>query len=158
MAWMSLMAEMVDGRWRPGIGDPTVVGWLTVVAYLVAALGCGRAAWREPGPGGRGRPGPSTFWLCLAAMMVLLGINKQLDLQSLFTWVGRRVLAGRGLYQDRRQFQALFIGGVAASCVVALGLSLWWARRVLRHRWLALTGPGDGDGVRGDPRRVLPPR
>jgi hypothetical protein len=140
MAWMSLMAEIVDGRWRPGIGDPTFVGWLTVVAYLVAAAGCGRAAWREPMPGGRDRSRPSAFWLCVSAMMILLGLNKQLDLQSLFTSVGRRVLAGSGLYQERRHLQALFIGGVATSCVVLLGLSLWLARRSLRYRWLALVG------------------
>ena len=73
-------------------------------------------------------------------MMVLLGINKQLDLQSFFTLVGRRVLASGGLYQDRRHLQALFIGGVAASCLVLLGGSLWLARRSLRHRWLALIG------------------
>ena len=140
MAWMSLMAAMVDGRWRPGIGDPTVVGWLTVVAYLAAALGCGRAAWREPGPAGRGRSRPSTFWLGLSAMMILLGINKQLDLQSLFTSIGRRVLAEGGLYRERRHYQALFIGGVAVSCVASLGLSLWLGRRSLRHRWLAMVG------------------
>jgi hypothetical protein len=140
MGRMVLMAEMVDGRWRPGIGDPTVVGWLTVVAYFVAALCCGRAAWREPMPGGRRRSGPATFWLGLSAMMVLLGINKQLDLQSFFTYVGRRVIAGNGLYQERRHFQLIFIGGVAGSCLVLLGSSMWFARRSLRHRWLALIG------------------
>jgi hypothetical protein len=135
-----LMAEVVDGRWKPGIGDPTVVGWLTVVAYLVAAVCCGRAAWREPMPGGRTRSKPAAFWLFLSAMMVLLGINKQLDLQSFFTFVGRRVLASLGMYQERRHLQVLFIGGVAASCLVLLGGSLWFARRSLRHRWLALIG------------------
>jgi hypothetical protein len=140
MGGMTLMAEVVDGRWRPGIGDPTVVGWLTVVAYLVAAVCCGRAAWREPMPGGRARSRPAGFWLFLSASMVLLGINKQLDLQSFFTFVGRRVLTSGGLYQDRRQFQVFFIGGVAASCLALLLGSLWLARRSLRHRWLALVG------------------
>jgi hypothetical protein len=140
MGGMPVMAEIVDGQWRPGIGDPTVVGWLTVVAYLVAAVCCGRMAWREPRPGGRTRSRPSAFWLLLSAMMVLLGINKQLDLQSFFTFVGRRVLTRSGLYQDRRHLQVIFIGGVAASCLVSLGSSLWLARRSLRHRWLALIG------------------
>ena len=140
MGGMPLVAVVVDGRWKPGIGDPTVVGWLTVVAYLVAALCCGRAAWREPMPGGRARSRPAAFWLFLSAMMVLLGINKQLDLQSFFTLVGRRVLASRGMYQERRYWQALFIGAVAASCLALLGGSLWLARRSLRHRWLALVG------------------
>ena len=25
-----------DGRWHPGIGDPTIMGWVTVVAYALA--------------------------------------------------------------------------------------------------------------------------
>jgi MFS family permease len=140
MGWMPLLAELVDGQWRPGIGDPTVVGWLTVVAYLVAAVCCGRAAWREPTPGGRRRSRPAIFWLSLSAMMVLLGLNKQLDLQSFFTFVGRRVLTTNGWYQGRRHLQAIFIGGIAAACLVLLGISLWFARRSLRHRWLALIG------------------
>ena len=28
--------------WRPGVGDPTFIGWLTVLAYLVAAGLCTR--------------------------------------------------------------------------------------------------------------------
>ena len=48
-----ILSEIVDGRWRPGIGDPTVVGWLTVAAYLVAAFACGWAAFREPSTDGR---------------------------------------------------------------------------------------------------------
>ena len=34
---------MDEIRWSPGIGDPTVMGWLTVVAYLAAAWLCLRA-------------------------------------------------------------------------------------------------------------------
>jgi hypothetical protein len=33
----SLLVTGADGRWHPGIGDPSVVGWVTVVAYVVAA-------------------------------------------------------------------------------------------------------------------------
>src|SRR4051812_4569456 len=33
----SLLVTGADGRWHPGIGDPGVVGWLTVVAYFAAA-------------------------------------------------------------------------------------------------------------------------
>ena len=33
-------AAMQDGHWHVGIGDPTVFGWLTVLAYLVAVWRC----------------------------------------------------------------------------------------------------------------------
>jgi hypothetical protein len=140
MGGLPMLAEMVDGRWKPGIGDPTFVGWFTVVAYFVAAVCCGLKGWREPMPGGRTRSRPAAFWLLLSAMMILLGINKQLDLQSFFTDFGRRVLTRNGLYQERRQFQLVFMGGVAASCLVLIGGGLWFARRSLRHRWLSLVG------------------
>ena len=35
-------------QWEPKVGDPTVLAWLTVVAYLVAAFGCGKCAINQP--------------------------------------------------------------------------------------------------------------
>lgn len=140
MDWAPLMAEVIHGRWRPAIGDPTVVGWVTVVAYLLAAVACAWAAWREPRPGGLPKSRPSGFWLMLSVAMVLLGINKQLDVQTLFTLIGRRVLEANGLYQERRHYQTMFLGAVAGSSLILLIGSLWLARRSLRHRWAALVG------------------
>ena len=138
----ALLGEVVGGRWRPGIGDPTVLGWVTVAAYLLAAAGCGLAAWREPMPDGTLRPRarPSRFWLCLAVIMLALGINKQLDLQSLVTQIGRDVIAARGLYSERRELQAAFIAAVVLACVAALAVFLWAARRTLTRRWPAIAG------------------
>jgi hypothetical protein len=133
---MALFAEVVDGSWRPGIGDPTVLGWITVAVYLFAAVACGWAAWRD---GGR-RAKPVVFWLVLAILMTLLGINKQLDLQSLLTVVARRLLREQGLYQARRTYQVAFIGCVAILCLGALVAFLWFSRHELRSRWLALVG------------------
>src|SRR5215471_20103805 len=31
---------MTHFNWSPGIGDPTVAGWLTVILYLVTSVGC----------------------------------------------------------------------------------------------------------------------
>jgi hypothetical protein len=130
------------GRWKPGIGDPTVMGWVTVAAYLVTAAGCFWAAWREPLPDGTRRPRsrPSAFWLGLAGLMVALGINKQLDLQSLLTQIGRDTFRAWGLYRERRAFQVGFIKGVALVCAGSFAALLWFARRSLRHRWPAIFG------------------
>src|ERR1041384_5677187 len=47
-AFLSAIAPIfafTDGdRWRPGIGDPTFIGWFTVVAYFATAYLCWRAA------------------------------------------------------------------------------------------------------------------
>ena len=73
--------------WRPGIGDPTAVGWATVVFYLVA-----------------------------------LGLNKQLDLQSLLTAVGRDIAVAQGWYAQRKGVQLVFVAVVALVGMGAIGL------------------------------------
>jgi hypothetical protein len=142
MHQLILLAEMVEGRWRPGIGDPTVMGWVTVAVYFIAVIGCSLAARREPLPDGTRRPHsrPSKFWLGQAALMLALGINKQLDLQSLATQIGRDVIRAWNLYQERREFQAGFIAVVALVCAGSLALILWAAGRNLTRRWPAIVG------------------
>jgi hypothetical protein len=95
-------------EWRPGIGDPTFVGWLTVGAYVVAAMLCVRQRQREQTSSSR-----RLFWVLVAAMMVLLGINKQLDLQTWLTITGRNLALSEGWYERRRAFQFWFILAVA---------------------------------------------
>ncbi len=137
-----LLAEVVEGRWRPGIGDPTVMGWVTVVAYVLASIGCALAALREPMADGarRLRSRPSRFWMTLAVLMLALGINKQLDLQTLVTQIGRDVIRAWGLYSSRRELQIGFILVVGVVCAGALGWFFWAARATLRSRWPAVLG------------------
>jgi hypothetical protein len=137
-----LWAEVVQERWRPGIGDPTVLGWVTVAAYFLATSACGLAAWREPMPDGTRRPRarPSRFWLALTGLLLALGFNKQLDLQSLVTQIGRDLTKAWGLYEGRRPLQLCFILAVAMICGAALGAFFWAARRTLKTRWPAIAG------------------
>jgi len=135
-----LLAAIEGGRWKPGIGDPTAMGWITVAAYLVSAACCLRAAWREPSADGTRRDRPSLLWLVLAILLVMLGINKQLDLQSLLTEIGRDVFRSRGLYDQRHDFQVGFIVVVASVSAALLTAFLWAARRTMQARWPALVG------------------
>jgi hypothetical protein len=109
-----------DLRWRPTIGDPSLMGWLTVAAYGLAAIVAyfaARRAGRAPGLA----MGSRTTWLLVSALMTFLCLNKQLDLQSLFTDIGRVFSHRQGWYEDRREFQKWFVIGVLAlSCVTAL--------------------------------------
>ncbi len=100
------------GGWSPGVGDPTVLGWVTVAAYVVAAWLCYRAsigpsfdachagsiAWRE-----------RTLWRILVGILLALGVNKQLDLQSAITELLRIMARAQGWYEFRREYQAAFI-------------------------------------------------
>src|SRR3954468_15751872 len=91
MDFHPMAGVIIDGQWRPGIGDPTLLGWTTVVAYFAAALACGRTAAAK---GGR----PTPFWSLLSLLLVFLGFNKQLDLQSVLTEIGRRLAREQGWY------------------------------------------------------------
>ena len=126
--------------WSPGIGDPTVMGWVTAFAYFLVAYLClkcvdtekrgvarplretipallrvVRKHWPHP-------PGPARralIWFALAVLYFLLGLNKQLDLQTLVNGVGRMIAFKLGLYDQRRPFQAAFVLLVGLAAAVA---------------------------------------
>ena len=108
--------------WEPGIGDPSVYGWLTVAAYAAAAFCCWRASKRGPARERR-------FWFVLAAVMGFLAINKQLDLQTLITDIGRFEAKAHGWYAQRHEYQVAFI---AVAAVLALVVILTLLRRARR--------------------------
>lgn len=97
---------MANG-WTPRIGDPSPLGWITVVCYAVASFMCLRAASSEPDT--------KNIWRMLGMALILLGINKQLDLQSLLTQIGRDFARAGNWYDQRRQFQQLFVGAIAVA-------------------------------------------
>jgi hypothetical protein len=138
------------GTWSPGIGDPNFFGWLTVAAYLLAAILCLRVARRLPGPKNRGFAGFTSalgpmlmglfasrrkilllpaeereraLWLALSGVLFFLGINKQLDLQTALTEIGRIMAQSEGWYAARREVQVAFILGI-------LLVGLWLLRAV----------------------------
>jgi hypothetical protein len=137
---IGLIAAVVNDEWRPGIGDPTFMGWFTVAAYLAASIACAWAARMEIALARSGSRAAAAFWWLFAGLLVLLGVNKQLDLQSLVTVVGRRVALAQGWYEHRRIYQAIFIGGVALLGIAVLGAFGWYARGVLRRSKLAVAG------------------
>src|SRR5688572_33006079 len=105
-----LLASLSSGQWKPGIGDPTLLGWLTVAVYLAGAAICWKAAAASVGTRWptytRGEP---LFWLVCAVFLLCLGVNKQLDLQTWFTVLGKSLAKDTGWYEQRRLVQACFI-------------------------------------------------
>lgn len=122
-----MLLAFTDGDvWRPGIGDPTLMGWVTVAAYFGAALLCLRelmAARREDGARDK-----TFFWGTLTVLLIFLGFNKQLDLQTLLTLTARRIAIAQGWYENRRVVQVVFV------MIVGIGgaLSVWGMRRLVR--------------------------
>lgn len=125
---------MNEFAWRPGIGDPTIGGWFTVALYFVAVW----STWRTAQSLFLGRE--VTIWRSISLMFVALGINKQLDLQSALTEVGRIIALDQGWYGQRQIVQVWFIIGVAAVCILIAGGLLILARRAPLPTWMALVG------------------
>jgi hypothetical protein len=118
------------GNWSPGIGDPTVGGWLTVVLY-------GWVAWQSFHLLKRERlhrivlsVNEKTVWRLMMVGMIALGINKQLDIQSALTEGGRILALEQGWYNNRRQVQEAFIFAVSClglTALAAITILVWKA-------------------------------
>lgn len=128
-------------RWRPQIGDPSFMGWLTVAAYAATALLCFIAArrcfWGNHLKQDRWR---HRMWLGVAVLMVFLCVNKQLDLQSLFTDVGRLLARLGGWYDSRRVAQRWFVLAVGTAGAVTLTVIAWKMRSALLENIVLLVG------------------
>jgi hypothetical protein len=132
---------MTISNWHLGANDPDFLSWLTTVAYLATA---GLCVWR--GVRERGAPGAygrliGWLWLALALAMLLLGINKQLDLQTPLLAVSRKLALAEGWYRWRRAVQWVVIGaGLAGGFAVLAWLWRHGVHAMDRSLRLALLG------------------
>ncbi len=125
MSWLT--------RWATAMGDSGALGWVTLLAYLATALICVRATRL----GGRR---DRFFWATLAAAMLLLGLNKQLDAQTLLTQVARGPAIAQGWYGRHRPFQLGFVLLLGLAAAIAIALLWKWGRRRGRGIRMALLG------------------
>ena len=121
--------------------DSSLLAWLTVAAYLIAAALCGivsvRAEYIFRDAYARQH---RLIWGLLSLVMLFLGINKELDLQTWFTNTIKELAWNGGWYDAGRAMQGVFIGGLAlAGLIVGVGM-LWYMRHVWRHYWLLSLG------------------
>jgi hypothetical protein len=126
---------LVHFNWSPGIGDPTVAGWLTVILYLVTSVSCWILA-RELGASGLDR----RAWRSISILFLFLGINKQLDLQTALTEAGRYLAHYQGWYEQRQMVQLAFIALIAVICLICAITLLVWVKDAPISTWLALIG------------------
>jgi uncharacterized membrane protein len=121
----------MSNHWVLGANDNDWVGWGITVAYFVAAALC-FACGRRMGslvPDSSGRE--YWLWRSVGTVLLLLGVNKQMDLQTVLRDVGRFMAAAEGWYQYRRTVQ---MGFVAATAIVAIG-ALMLAGAEMRRAW-----------------------
>ena len=141
-SWHALFMDALEhGYWATNRGDPTVLGWGITILYGFTALTClyctgfldtkrsfpisGLHAW---------------FWWMIVVILILVGINKQLDLQMLLADFGRTYSKHHGWYDQRRpiQIRVLALGACAGIAVLLrVGYKL---TRAPKSTWFALCG------------------
>jgi hypothetical protein len=139
MSTFSQTLTCAQEQWSPGIGDAHVMGWVIVGVYALCALAALTLAVRNPfqGPGAwRER----VFWGGIGLVLAFLAVNKQLDLQSLMTAIGRCHAQLAGWYDDRAAVQRAFIRGLALGALVTAVALAWFLRASLRRNALAVLG------------------
>lgn len=126
-------------EWYSSIAVADLADWVTVAAYLCTAMLSARASENATL---RRQKRERMFWRITAALLVLLGINELLDLQTLLTYAGREYAKASGWYGEHRRVQYIFVvalGLTAASAGIAM---LWFTRRTQPAVRLALFGLG----------------
>lgn len=135
---MDYLAECVFSSWSPKIGDPTIFGWATVWLYLMTGVFALRVRGRVSQNEHWGRE--RLFWGLTGLLLLALAVNKQLDLQSALTAIGRCISQAQGWYENRRAVQAEFILILGGVCIIGALTLLWAFRKVIARTWLAGCG------------------
>ena len=113
--------------------DQGPLAWFIVAGYVIAALLALRA-----GSAAAGRE--RSLWLGTAVALLLLGINKQLDLQTDLTDIARAAAHSEGWYGWRRDVQGLFLVLMAFG-TIGIAMLLWrWLRKVTASAKVAAMG------------------
>ena len=152
------MGIILDGMfdvWRADRGDNDLLGWATTLAYLLAALFCTRTALAArhsatATPPRVDPPPPPTLpltppldpkpYFTLAAGLLLLGLNKQLDLQILVRELGVRFIYFLGMEPHRRWFGRLFVLVMALILLRVMATAVRQMAGHTRGHRLLLTG------------------
>ena len=126
--------------WILGANDSGAASWITAIAYLVVAILCSSNGKMATHAEHQTWASLRTFWYGVAGLMVFLGINKQLDLQTPFLSAARIMAQAEGWYSSRRLVQWVFLGCLAAAGMVLLTWASWRLKRNWRKYALVYLG------------------
>lgn len=135
------LAAEPDKHWELRFGDPTILGWVTTFGYVLTFVWCLSALVSiRNSPAREKKTKRIVFWSSLAGVMFLLAINKQLDLQMLLQYVGKRIAIAGGWYEERQHVQKIFVLGIALLGISVLGGLGWLCYGLDFNHFIALVG------------------
>ena len=140
-ACLSYRAGTMERRLTPRTAE-MALGWSKIARDAMEKLRTTlRGGWaRRPGTGDRGSMLLPTFWFALCGVMVCLGINKQLDLQSCFTQVGRDMAKNEGWYENRRIVQGIFVVTIGVMGMLTVAGVYWYIHSAWQRYRIAFFG------------------
>lgn len=125
--------------WIKSIASADAADWLTVSAYLFAALMCYWAAKLAIQAGERSE---RHFWFAMAILLGLFAVNELLDLQTVLTAVARAHAKAHGWYGGRRAIQFYFVISLVVSAAALAAIAIWLTARLHASLRIALLGFG----------------
>jgi len=137
MSWADIFKRALhDGHWRKHAGDYTPMGWSITGLYLLGVVIC-MVCIKNPR---QHTPSHTWFWWMCALALLLLGINKQLDLQMLLADLGRTYAKSHAWYTLRKPVQIQAVSITLALCLGLVEIILFKLRQCSKVAWLALFG------------------
>jgi hypothetical protein len=80
------------------------------------------------------------LWFSLFVLLVLLGINKQLDLQLLLARIGKEVVVHEGWRKKWKLVNEIFLAAIGTGAMVAFVMLLRYVGEAWRKYWAPLLG------------------
>jgi hypothetical protein len=152
IAAISLHLPMVimnaDLGWYYRMGVSSMLDWLTVVAYLVAACLAYFAHRNYQDAANRhisfdshvaeNHRRVARLWIVGATALLLLGFSRQTPYLARLLDALRILAIQQAWYEERHRYQALFIGVIVALGLLGITLTLYWLRPVIRPVMVAV--------------------
>ena len=138
MQRLALIQACLQDTFRLQLGDPSMVGLALTALYVAASLLMLRRLWL----GGFHLPREGLLWGVCTAILLLLTLNKQLDLQQTVIWTGRCVARAEGWFDQRLVFQRAFGTVILAAVASGVLVLIWTCRTAIRANWGLMLGMG----------------